>query len=242
MMSLLLQLPLSVQLQDEATFANYFPGSNRTLLGFLRQENHPEHIPLEKFIYIYGASGVGCTHLLQAACHEAHGMDKRSIYLPMDEFIFHSPKLLEGMESLDLICIDNIFELAGNSRWEEAVFHLFNRVRDNGKRLLIAGNNAPTQLPINLRDLTSRLTWGIVMQINSLNDDEKIQLLCLRARLRGLDLSYDVARYILTHSSRGLHDLFEILNDLDTASLLAKRKLSLCFVKEVMQRQHQCYR
>lgn len=234
MMDLLLQLPLSVQLRDEATFANYLPGPNRTLLSFLCQEDRPESLPIEHFMYLYGTPGVGCTHLLQAACHETHSLGQRSIYLPMREFIYHSPKLLEGVENLNLICIDDIHELSGNSLWEEAIFHLFNRVRDTGKRLLIAGNNAPRQLELDLQDLVSRLSWGIVMQINPLSDAEKRQALRLRAHLRGLDLSDDVARYILHHGSRDMHHLFDILSKLDSASLRAKRKLSIPFIKEVM--------
>jgi len=234
-MDLLLQLPLSIQLRDEATFANYLPGPNRTLLSFLCQEDRPKHLPLEQFVYLYGVTGVGCTHLLQAACHEAHRMQQRSIYLPMNEFIYHSPKLLEGIENLNLICIDDIHEIAGNRVWEESIFHLFNRVRDTGKRLLIAGNNSPRQLELDLHDLTSRLSWGIVVQVNPLSDAEKRQALRLRAHLRGMSLNDDVARYILHHGSRDMHQLFSILSKLDNASLSEKRKLSVPFVKHVMQ-------
>ena len=203
-------------------------------LAFFVRKTVPESLPVEQFLYLYGTPGVGCTHLLQAACHEAHSLGQRSIYLPMQEFIYHSPKLLEGVESLNLICIDDIHELAGNSLWEESIFHLFNRVRETGKRLLIAGNNAPRQLGLNLQDLVSRLSWGIVMQINPLSDAEKRQALRFRAHLRGLDLNDDVARYILHHSSRDMHHLFDILAKLDNASLSAKRKLSIPFVKEAM--------
>ena len=235
MVDLQLQLPLSVQLRDEATFANYLPGSNQALCGLLYQTSRPSNLAPEQFIYIYGASGAGCTHLLQAVCYEAHQAGKRSIYLPMKEIIHHSLKLLEGIENLDLICIDDVHEVAGCPLWEEAIFHLYNRVKETGKCLLIAGNAAPRQLTLTLQDLASRLSWGITMQVHPLSDAEKRQALCLRARLRGLELSDVTARYIMHHGSRNMHYLFNILARLDSASLRAKRKLSIPFVKDVMR-------
>ena len=83
MIDVKLQLPLSIQLRDEATFANYFVGSNKVLISFLSQKNQSKNFPIEKFIYLYGVSGVGCTHLLQAACHEADNLQQRSIYIPL---------------------------------------------------------------------------------------------------------------------------------------------------------------
>ncbi|MCY4328529.1 MAG: DnaA regulatory inactivator Hda [Endozoicomonadaceae bacterium] len=239
MINSLLQLPLGIQLRDDATFDNYLPGPNRTALSVLCQTNSSGNLPVEQFIYLYGVPGSGCTHLLQAACYEAHHLKQQSVYLPVNKLIHYSPKLLESMENLDLICIDNINALANNHQWEEAIFHLFNRVRDTGNRLIIGGNSAPRQLNLNLEDLTSRLSWGLVVQILPLNDNEKCAALRLRAQLRGFEISDDVARYILHYSPRNMHKLFHILAVLDEASLSAKRKLSIPFVREVMHCYHQ---
>lgn len=234
-MDSLLQLPLGVQLRDDAKFANYLPGPNRTIVSMLCQADCPENQPNEQFIYLYGAPGTGCTHLLQAACHEAHQIKQQSVYLPLHELIHHSPRLLEGMEHLNLICIDSINELLNNTQWEEAIFHLFNRIRDTGNRLIIAGKSVPGQLNLNLKDLASRLSWGLIMQVHPLNDHEKCQALRMRARLRGLELSKDVARYILQYSNGNMHRMFDLLSILDGASLSAKHKLSISFVKKVMR-------
>lgn len=233
-MSLPVQLPLSVQLRDDATFANYFGGSNDALVNLLDINKKLPGMDVEQFIFMYGHKGVGCSHLLQAACHQVDRQAGRSIYLPMSELVYYSPQLLEGMERLQLVCIDDIGEVAGYPEWEEGLFDLFNRLRDARTRLLVAADKPPKSLGIQLPDLVSRLSWGLVFQVHPLNDQDKVSALQLRAHLRGLEMGEDVARYIIYRSSREMGNLFQILHKLDGASLRAKRKLTIPFVKQVM--------
>ncbi|WP_299734419.1 DnaA regulatory inactivator Hda [uncultured Endozoicomonas sp.] len=233
-MSLPVQLPLGVQLRDDATFANFFSGQNDTLVNLLNMDRVAAGIESEQFIFVYGNSGVGCSHLLQAACHQVDSRGGRSIYLPMKELIHYSPKMLEGIEHLQLVCLDDIGEVAGVDEWEEALFDLFNRLRDSQTRFLVAAGNPPKSLGIQLQDLVSRLSWGLVFQVHPLNDHDKLSALKLRARFRGFDLSDDVARFIIHRGSRDMGQLFGMLQKLDSASLRAKRKLTIPFVKEVM--------
>ncbi len=239
-MSLRFQLPLSIKLQDDLNFANYLPGPNKTLLSILstanslNKSNDTMESSISSFVCLHGSSGVGRTHLLQAACHEADQFSQKAIYLPMQEIMLSSPKMLEGIETLDLICMDDIHVLAGNLAWEEAIFHLFNRVQEKGKRLIISANHIPTELKLSLPDLVSRLTWGITMPLQGLNDDEKQQALCLRAQFRGFKLNDTVARYIFYRSNKNMHQLFNILDELDQASLREKRKISIPFIRKIM--------
>ncbi len=233
-MSLPVQLPLSVQLRDDATFANYFSGQNATLVNILDMDRQVPGIESEQFIYLYGSPGVGCSHLLQAACHQVDSQDHRSIYLPMKELVQYPPHMLEGMERLQLVCLDDVGAVAGIPEWEEALFDLFNRLRDSRTRFLVAADNPPKALNLQLPDLESRLGWGMVFQVQPLDDKDKVAALQLRANLRGLDMSEEVARFIIYRSTRDMGYLFRILQKLDSASLRAKRKLTIPFVKEVM--------
>ena len=232
-MSLPVQLPLSVQLRDDATFASFYSGRNGALVNLLDMDS--ADMDCEQFIYLYGPRGAGCSHLLQAACHQVDRQSGRSIYLPMKELLYHSPKLLEGIERLQLVCLDDIGEVAGNAQWEEALFDLFNRLRDSQTRFLVAANNPPRALGIDLPDLLSRLGWGLVFQVYPLAGDDKIAALKLRARHRGFDLSDEVARFIIHRGARDMGSLFALLHKLDSASLRAKRKLTIPFIKEVMR-------
>ena len=118
--------------------------------------------------------------------------------------------------------------------WAEALFHLFNRIRDAGHYLLIAADAAPRQLEIALPDLDSRLRWGVVLRIQALDDDGKLAALRARAYDRGIDLSEEVAQFILNRSPRQTGELFLLLDHLDQASLSAKRKVTIPFVKQLL--------
>ncbi|MDR5901347.1 DnaA regulatory inactivator Hda [Halomonas icarae] len=225
------QLPLGVGLRDDATFVNFHAGPNATLVGRLTQQLEQEGEP---FLYLWGAPGVGRSHLLQAACHGASDQDRRALYLPLEELGHFPPLMLEDIERLDLVAIDDLDRVVGRPRWEEALFHAFNRLRDAGKRLVVAAEAPPRQLPVKLPDLASRLTWGVTFHVQGLDDAGRLAALQLRARVRGMLLTDDVARYILHRGPRRLDELFRLLEELDRASLSAQRKLTIPFVKQAL--------
>ncbi|OOV87752.1 DnaA regulatory inactivator Hda [Oceanospirillum linum] len=226
------QLSLSIGLRDDATFANFFPGDNIYLLEALCSLLESGG---ETFQYIYGPQDSGKSHLLQALCHQADALGFRSVYLPLDELALLSPELLEGLETLDLVCIDDLHLVAGRAKWEAALFHCFNRLRDAGKVLVISADAPPSKLGVKLPDLSSRLAWGITSALHKLDDEQKIMAFKLRAHERGLELTDEVARYILHRSPRSLRELFDMLSVLDHASLMAQRKLTIPFVKETLR-------
>lgn len=226
------QLPLCLSLKDEASFDNFFPGANTEIVAALQKAAANQG---EKIIYLCGARGQGRSHLLQAACHEAARHKLSAVYLPLNDLKNEPPEMLYGMEALDLICIDDLQLLAGMRAWEEAVFHLFNRVHDARGTLILAGNDLPKSLPLTLPDLTSRLSWGVVYQLHPLTDNEKITVLIRRANARGIGLSEDVGKYLLSHCPRHMTTLLAALDTLDKASLAQQRRLTIPFVKEVLE-------
>ena len=225
------QLTLSVTVRDDARFANYYAGPNAQVLHAIQDQWREKGEP---FIYLWGAPGVGSSHLLQAACHYAEGLGHKAVYLPLDELVEYDPAVFDGLEALSLIALDNLEAVAGKPEWEESLFHLFNRVRDAGTRLLVAAHQSPRHNGVELPDLASRLSWGITYQIEPLEDEDKVQALLLRAKVRGLMMGDDVARYVLSRAPRAMSELFDLLDQMDRASLSAQRKLTKPFVKELM--------
>ncbi|MCE8021191.1 DnaA regulatory inactivator Hda [Halomonas sp. MCCC 1A11036] len=225
------QLPLGVGLRDDATFDSFLPAANASLVDRL---SHQLDAGGEPFLYLWGAQGSGRSHLLQAACHAASDRDLRALYLPLRDLGHFPPLMLEDAERLDLVAIDDIDSVIGRRRWEEGLFHAFNRLRDAGKRLVVSAAAAPRQLPVKLPDLASRLAWGVTFHLQHLDDSERLQALQLRARVRGMQLPDEVARYILHRGPRRLDELFEELAVLDSASLSAQRKLTIPFVKQAL--------
>ncbi|MDL2200795.1 DnaA regulatory inactivator Hda [Halopseudomonas aestusnigri] len=228
------QLPLGIKLRDEATFASYYPGPNATVLAATRAFASLQSAVPEFCLFLWGTEGTGRTHLLQAACHALADEGGLAMYLPLDELADEGPLLLEGMESVDLLCLDKLEAVVGRPDWEEALFHLYNRLREQGGRLLVAAAAAPRALGLKLPDLESRLGWGLVFQLQPLDDEGKQEVLKLRAAQRGLQLGDDVARYILSRGARGMGELFAALETLDQASLRDQHRLTIPFVKREM--------
>jgi DnaA family protein len=221
------QLPLGFTWRDQATFANFFNGENSQLVASLKSASEP-------LIFLWGEAGCGKSHLLQAVCQMASS-NTQPVYLPMQELLELQPAVFEGMETMNPVCIDDVQLLAGNKEWEEALFHLFNRVRDQGGRMIVSATAPPGQLAIQLPDLVTRLGWGTVYQVKPLNDEGKKVALQQRAKNRGLQLPDEVVEYVLRRSLRDMNSLFELLDKLDVASLVEQRKLTIPFVKQYLE-------
>lgn len=228
------QLPLGVRLRDDATFANYYPGANAVALGYVERLCDPEAGWTESLIYLWGKPGVGRSHLMQAACLRFEQMGEPAQYLPLSKLTHYGPQIFDNLERFELVCLDDLDALVGDPAWEEGLFHLFNRLRDTGRRLLLSANAAPRALPVKLPDLRSRLMMSLIFQLQSLSDEDKLRALQLRASRRGLQLSDEVGRFIMTRGTRSMSALFELLDELDTASLQAQRKLTIPFLKQTL--------
>ena len=220
------QLLLGIGLRDSESFANFYPAQNEQVLQGLQQTD-------EAFIYLWGSRGCCKTHLLQAMCRQLAERGQTVAYLPLAEEGM-MPQMLEGMETMSLLAIDDLDQIAGNAEWEAALFHLYNRIRDAGGRLLVAARVGPAALPVQLRDLASRLSYGLTLQMHEPVDEEKLKLLQLRAANRGFDLPHEVANYLLKRCERDMTSLIGLLERLDSATLQAQRKLTIPFVKSLL--------
>jgi DnaA family protein len=224
------QLALPVHLRDDATMDNFLPvaGSEAAVaaLGDLLAGRG------ERVILLHGASGSGKSHLLQACCHSA---GERALYLPLGELAgYPADRVLEGIDVMQLLCLDDLQAILGKADWETALFNLYNRARESGQALLLAANAAPRQLPVTLADLQSRLSWAVVFHLTAIDDERRCAILQFRARRRGLTLPADVAGYIVSRAPRSMDALLANLELLDRASLAQQRHLSIPFVKQTL--------
>ena len=105
------QLTLSLTLKDEATFTHFYPGKNAEVVTELKKTASGKG---ERVIYLCGARGQGCSHLLQACCHHSQQHQVTSVYLPLATLLALTPDVLIGLESLDIICLDDLHVVAGH--------------------------------------------------------------------------------------------------------------------------------
>lgn len=225
-----MQLSLGVGLQEDRHFGNFLPGRNSQVAQLLQ-----EHLSGKDFRYVYlwGAEDTGKTHLLHACRQIAEQRHQSPVFLDLAADDQAAEALAEV--NADLVCIDNLQQVAGKPDWEEALFHLFNRLREHQAMLVIAADCAPSGLGMVLPDLVSRLAWGLTYHLLPLQDDEKLAAFKMRAQQRGMDMPDEVARYILHRCPRRLSELFATLDVLDEASLNAQRKLTIPFVRSALK-------
>jgi DnaA family protein len=226
-----MQIPLNIQLPEVAAFDSFIEGENGLLLKLLQQSAHGQG---ELQIYCWAESGSGKSHLLQAACRAAVQHGYTAAYLPLTQLLPYSPQIFENLESLNLICIDDLHGIAGLPDWEQELFSLINRCRVRGTRLVLAAVKTVNDLQLVLPDLVSRLSWGPVFQIRPLSDADKLKVLQGRAQARGIELPDAVGQYMLRHYHRELRFLCEQLDALDRASLVEQRRLTIPFIKSIL--------
>jgi DnaA-homolog protein len=220
------QLPLAVRLPDVAIFGTFEPGPNGAVVALLA-----DPAAAGPALWLWGPAGSGKSHLLQASC----AANASAAYLPAEELLAAGPAVLEGWEDRSLVCIDDIDRLAGRAEWELAAFALFNRLWERGGRLVVSASTGPAATRFALPDLQSRLAWGGVFKLEPLRDEDRVAALRRRAAHRGLELPVDAANYLLRRLPRDMRALCAWLDKLDMASLAAGKRLTMPFVKSVIE-------
>lgn len=224
------QLTLSVKLRHDASFDNFLGAANKKNSEILRHALSSG----ELFVYLCGDQASGKTHLLNASCNALETQNKRVMFLSLKEFGAFDRQLFDGLESFDAVMLDDIDLLFDDEESEEALFDLYNRLRLNGKMLIVTASKPVANQMLKLADLRSRLGAGLLLQLFKLTDVEKEEALKSKAKDKGLILGDEAAAYIMKRSDRSLDELFGLLDQLDDASLSAQRRLTVPFVKSVL--------
>jgi DnaA family protein len=171
---------------------------------------------------------------LQAACAAA-GAARRAGYLPLAELYPLGSGVLEGLRDIECLCVDDVHAVAGDADWERALFGIFCALEERGAPLVAAASAPPALLKWALPDLASRFAASSIFQLRVLEEAEQRAALQLRARLRGLDLPEETARYLQRRFPRDMRTLYELLDTLDEAAIVAQRRLTVPFIRSVLQ-------
>lgn len=213
------QMLLGIAPEWTPTLDNFVAGRNVELLSALRQSL--ASASRERGLYIWGETGSGKSHLLQAAVEVARGAGQAAVYA-----------CGEVPEAVQIVAVDDVEKL--DEAGQIDLFALYNRQRENGGMLLVSGTQSPAFLSLR-DDLRTRLGWGLVYQVHALNEEEKAQALQQHAQARGLELPAEVVTYLLRHGRRDLPALLRTLDALDEHCLRLKRLATVPLLKEVMR-------
>jgi DnaA family protein len=224
------QIPLPLTPRRDSRFEDFVSGPNHAVVEALK------HVPDEPgaHIFLYGGEGSGKTHLLNALCQLTRERQGRAFYLALKRLPADAIASLQGLEKLDLVCVDDLHVIAGDSAWEEALFHCFNRVREANGRLLISSRERLSALNLGLPDLASRLAWGLRLPLIPLEDQDKLLVIIQHCNALGFDLPEDVQKYLLKHHERSMSALIQAVESLHQAALTHKRRITIPLAREVL--------
>ena len=226
------QFPVQFEFQSNQNFSTFYPGNNEEIVNHLQQI----FINNEQQIFLWGDKGTGKTHLLQSLSQEANSRHKTLFYYSLEDDL-PDPAMLEGLENFDLVCVDNIEQIAGNNEWEQAFFNFYNLHRDANNKLVVTANCPPKYLAIQLPDLKTRMSWGLTLKLKALSDEQQLNALIYKANDLGFEIPVKVGRFLITHYARDLPSIWTLLDKIEQATLAAKRKLTIPFLKQIMTEQ-----
>lgn len=217
------QLTLEIRPEIPCTLDNFIPGRNGGLLEALRGQAKARD---GSWLYLWGASGTGRTHLLRGAAEAARAQKRPGCYLEAGHTgDFHVP---DG----GLLAIDDVHRL--QEAEQAALFRALIQAPEAQATLILAGDRAPRHLKLR-EDVRTRIGQALSFEIQPLEDPDKIILLRRQAEARGIVLDAEIVDYLMRHSRRDTGWLMSVLDGLDEASLTLGRPITLPLLRELLQ-------
>ncbi|OGP88702.1 MAG: chromosomal replication initiation protein DnaA [Deltaproteobacteria bacterium RBG_19FT_COMBO_43_11] len=226
---------------------------DRFVVGSCNQFAHAASIAVAKQpaknynpLFIYGGSGLGKTHLLNAIgllTASAHP-ELNIMYVSAEEFMNEMinsirydrmPKFREKYRNISSLLIDDIHFLAGKERTQEEFFHTFNTLHDSGKQIVVTSDKFPKDIPNLEGRLRSRFEWGLIADIQPPEIETKIAIIEKKMQENQLSLPSNVAHYIASHVESNIRELEGFLVRISAYSSLTGREIDLDLVKEVLK-------
>jgi chromosomal replication initiator protein len=227
-----------LKLHPDYTFDNFVVGpSNRLAHASCIAVSHSlgkTYNPL----FIYGNSGLGKTHLLQAICFEAQRKLNGAViqFLSCEEFVNRFIRGIEegnlaGFQSqfrtVDMLVIDDVQFLREREQSQEEFFHTFNALYNNGKQIILSADGPPGQIPSLEERLISRFNWGLVARIDPPSYETRVAIVQKKAHLRGLTISDQIAEYIARKVQANIRELEGALTTIYAVAMTTGKKITL---------------
>ena len=197
-------------------------------------------------LFIHGGTGRGKTHLLHAIGHKfrSHHPGARIVSMSAEKFMLEFVRAIREndtigfksrLRSADLLMIDDVQFIAGKESTQEEFFHTMNEIITAGKRLVITSDRAPQDLDGIAPRILSRLSWGLVADINAA--DYELRLNIIQAKLDalpGVDMPLPVIEFLARRLTSSIRELEGALNRIVAYALMTGRPIDLPFVEEVL--------
>lgn len=221
------QLLLDLSLENIPTLENFIPGRNVELLHALNEFLATSSSG--NFIYCWGGSGSGKSHLLKSVCEACIRLKRYQVaYFACDQ----DTEFGLNDDLPDCIIVDDVDQLGAEAQIK--LFNLYNQARDDCLALfLVSGKTVPAQLQLR-QDVITRLSWGLVYQIHELTDEEKGKAMKNHAVNNGFELPEEVCDYLLHYEKRDMPYLIKMIDALGRYSLMLQRPITLPLLRQFL--------
>jgi chromosomal replication initiator protein len=199
-------------------------------------------------LFIYGATGLGKTHLMQAVAHEILRLrpETRIILVGTEQFTNDLVASIQNRTTaefrrryreVDLLLIDDVHFLKGKEATQEEFFHTFNAIYEAGRQIILTSDRPPSEIPGLEARLVSRFQWGMVVDIELPDFEHRTAILRKKAELDHLDrtIPVDVIRFIAEHVRSNIRELEGSIIKLLAYSSLRHREISVDLAREALR-------
>ena len=229
---------LSSHLNERYTFDTFVVGNNNRLAQAAALA--VAESPAESYnpLFIYGGSGLGKTHLMQAIAHfvSKENPSLKVLYVTCEKFtnelidaIGHktTPEFRDKYRNIDVLLIDDIQFISGKERTQEEVFHTFNALHEAKKQIVFSSDRPPREIESLEERLRSRFSCGLTVDITLPDYETRVAILRRKEESEGYHIDNTIIEYIATNIKSNIRDLEGALNKVVATTKLSNKKLTL---------------
>lgn len=197
-------------------------------------------------LFIYGFSGLGKTHLLQAIGNQALHFGYSVIYTTseqfMNDFIYNiknqtMDRFRQKYRECDFLLIDDIQFLSRKEQTQEEFFHTFNELHSLNKQIVMTSDKPPKKIAGFEDRLKSRFEWGLMADVQPPGLETKISIIRKKCELDGVDLDEDIVNYIASNMGDNIREIESAIINLNAHANMLSQDITIDFAKTVMKEQ-----
>ena len=214
----------ATNLNPRYTFDNFIVGSSNDLAHAACQAIAANPGTKYNPLYLYGGSGLGKTHLMQAVGNEIikRQPSARVLYTTTETFVsefldsirFKKKGFSDKYRNVDVLIVDDMQFIANKEKTQDEFFHTFNDLHQNDKQIIISSDKPPKSIPTLTDRLRSRFEWGMTIDVQMPDYETRCAIVTAKAGLSNIELSADVVEYLATNFKTNIRELEGALNQL----------------------------
>jgi chromosomal replication initiator protein len=239
---------INAQLSDRYTFDHFVIGKSNELAAAATLAVSQAPGRVYNPLFLYGDTGIGKTHLMQAVAHEVLNRqpETRITFIGTEQFTNEMVGSIQNRtmqdfrrryRETDLLLVDDVQFLKGKEGTQEEFFHTFNALYEAGRQIILTSDRPPSEIPGLEARLVSRFQWGMVADISLPDFEHRIAILRKKAILDHLEMTIpdDVIRFIAEHVRSSVRELEGSIIKLLAYASLKHREITVDVAREALR-------